>query len=80
VAAAMRDGVRSAVIGTALGLAASYGLTRSMATMLFGVKPTDPLTFASLALVMLVVAALASYLPARRAQRVDPVAALRGDG
>ena len=80
VASAMRDGVRYAVVGVALGLVASFALTRALSTMLFGVKATDPLTFASLGAVMLVVAAVASYLPARKAQRVDPVTALRGDG
>jgi putative ABC transport system permease protein len=78
--AAMRDGVQYAVIGVVFGLLASYALTRSLSTMLFGVTPTDPLTYGSLAAVMLLVAALASYLPARKALRVDPVTALRGDG
>ena len=55
-------------------------LTRSLSTMLFGISATDPATYVSLAVVMLGVAALASYLPARKAMRVDPVAALRGDG
>ena len=80
VYAAMRDGVRYAVAGVAVGLLAAYALTRSLSTMLFGVSTTDPLTYASLALVMLGVAALASYLPARKALRVDPVTALRGEG
>jgi ABC-type antimicrobial peptide transport system permease subunit len=48
--------------------------------MLFGVSPTDPATYVTLALVMLVVAAVASYVPARKALRVDPVTALRGEG
>jgi putative ABC transport system permease protein len=80
VYAAMRDGVRYAVIGVVIGLIASYALTRSLSTMLFGVTATDPLTYVSLSLVMLAVAALASYLPARKALRVDPVTALRGEG
>ena len=80
VTAAMRDGVRFAVIGVALGLVASYALTRAMASMLFEVSATDPITYAVLALVMLAVAAAASFVPARRALEVDPVTALRGDG
>jgi putative ABC transport system permease protein len=80
VVAAMRDGVRYAVIGVVLGLVASYALTRAMTSMLFEVSATDPMTYVVLALVMLVVAALASFLPARRALEVDPVTALRGDG
>ena len=80
VMAAMSDGVRYAVMGVGLGLVAAYALTRSMASMLFGVTATDPMTFGLLAVLMLLVAALASYLPARRAMRVDPVTALRGEG
>jgi putative ABC transport system permease protein len=80
VAAAMRDGVRYAVLGVVLGLAASYVLTQAMASMLFGVTATDPLTYVALASVMLGVAGAASFVPARRALKVDPVTALRGDG
>jgi putative ABC transport system permease protein len=80
VRAAMRDGVRYAIAGVALGLIASVVLTRWMSSMLFGVKPTDPLTFILLAGVMLFVGALAAFLPARRALKVDPVIALRGEG
>jgi putative ABC transport system permease protein len=76
---AMGDGVRYAVAGVALGMAGAFALTRTMATMLFGVKPTDPLTFGVFAVVMLVVAMVASFVPARRALRVDPVTALRAD-
>jgi len=79
VAAAMRDGVRYAVLGVALGLAAAFGLTRAMSSMLFGVSTRDPITYVALAAVMLVVAAAASFLPARKALKVDPVSALRGD-
>jgi len=77
---AMSDGVRYAVIGVAVGLVAAYALTRSLASMLFGVTATDPITYGLLAAVMLLVAAVASYLPARKALRVDPVTALRGEG
>ena len=71
------DGFELAAAGIALGLAASYVLTRLMATMLFGVAPTDPLTFAAVALVLIAIALLACWLPARRAMRVDPMVALR---
>ena len=80
VGAAMRDGVQYAVIGVGVGLVAAYALTRTLSTMLFDVSATDPVTFVSLAVVMLAVAALASYLPARKALRVDPVITLRGEG
>jgi len=63
--------------GLAIGLAASLVLTRFLASLLFGVGPTDPLTFASVALLLAVVALVACYLPARRAMRIDPMRALR---
>ena len=73
------QGMTLALTGTALGLAAAFVLTRSMGTLLFGVTPTDPLTFIVVPLGLALVALVASYLPARRATRVDPVAALRAD-
>jgi len=63
--------------GLALGLAVAYASSRVMASLLFDVTPTDPLTFASVGAAMLLVSVLASYLPARRAARVDPLVALR---
>jgi putative ABC transport system permease protein len=69
--------LRSVLIGTGIGVAASIGLTRFLQTMLFGVKPTDPMTFVAVALVLLVVAWLACYIPTRRASKVDPMVALR---
>ena len=75
----VRQGMTLALAGTALGLAAAFVLTRSMGTLLFGVTPTDPVTFIVVPLGLALVAFVASYLPARRATRVDPVAALRAD-
>jgi len=72
-------GVGLALAGAALGLAGAFVLTRSMGTLLYGVSPTDPLTFVAVPAGLTFVAFLASYLPARRATRVDPVRALRAD-
>jgi putative ABC transport system permease protein len=73
------DGLSWTLAGIGVGLAGAVALTRSLKTMLFGVGATDPVTFTLVALAMLVVAAMASYLPARRASRVDPAIALRVD-
>jgi predicted permease len=70
-------GGKLALAGIAVGLAASFGLTRLMASMLFEVKPADPLTFAAVAALLLGVTLAACYIPARRAMRVDPMRALR---
>jgi len=73
----VRQAMILAALGIAIGVGAAYGLTRLMASMLFDVKPTDPAVFASVAALLAIVAFLASYLPARRALRLDPAIALR---
>ena len=73
------SGLRWAVLGVVVGVAGAYAGTRFLTALLFGITPTDPGTFAGLAALMLGVAALASYVPARRAASVNPISALRGD-
>jgi ABC-type antimicrobial peptide transport system permease subunit len=70
-------GVSMALVGIAIGITVSLGLTQLMASMLYGVSPTDPITFAGVAVILTFVALAACYIPARRAMRVDPTVALR---
>jgi putative ABC transport system permease protein len=71
------EGARLAVLGVTIGIAASFAITRLLSSLLFGVSATDPITFVSVAVLLSLVALLASYIPARRAMRLDPNTALR---
>ena len=77
LAMTVKNGLKLVATGLVFGLMIAFGLTRVMATLLFGISATDPITFMTIALVLLAVATLASYIPALRATRVDPMIALR---
>jgi ABC-type antimicrobial peptide transport system permease subunit len=77
--AVLRDGAGMTLPGIGIGAVAALVLARLMSAMLFGVKPTDIVTFASVAALLLLVALMACYLPARRAAGLDPMQALRND-
>ena len=75
----LRHGLLLTAIGIAIGIGASLMVTGVMSAFLFGVSPVDPITYAAVAGGLAIVALLATYLPARRATRVDPLLALRAD-
>src|SRR5262249_14746864 len=71
------QGLKPVLLGVVIGLGAAFSLTRWIETLLFGVRPTDPLTFAGISLLLIFIALLACWIPARRATKVDPMTALR---
>ena len=73
----VRQGIVLAIVGAIVGTAVALGVTRFLSTLLFGVRSTDPVTFAAVGVLLTLVALAASYIPARRATRVDPIVALR---
>jgi ABC-type antimicrobial peptide transport system permease subunit len=73
----VRHGVALAAVGVALGIAGSFAVTRLLGSMLYDVKPGDPVTLVVVSILLMLVALVACYIPARRAIRVDPLVALR---
>jgi ABC-type antimicrobial peptide transport system permease subunit len=73
----LKQGARLALVGVCIGVAAAFGLARLMTSLLFGVTAHDPLTFAAVVALLIAVALMACYIPARRAMKVDPMVALR---
>jgi ABC-type antimicrobial peptide transport system permease subunit len=79
VASVVRSALATALLGIGVGLAAAYALTRTIASFLYEVSPTDPTTAVGVAVALLAVAALAAFVPARRAASVDPALTLRAE-
>jgi putative ABC transport system permease protein len=79
VSMVLRQGAKLALVGVCIGVIAAFGLARLMTSLLFGVTAHDPLTFAAVAALLILIALLACYIPARRAMKVDPMVALRYD-
>ena len=75
----LRQGLKLTIIGAALGLLGAYVATRAITSVLYGVSATDPLTFGFVSLLLVLVALVASYVPARRATKVEPLVALRNE-
>jgi ABC-type antimicrobial peptide transport system permease subunit len=75
----MGQGTRTILIGVVIGIGGSIALTQTVSSLLFGVTATDPVTFGGVTLLLVAVALLACYIPARRATRVDPMIALRDE-
>jgi len=75
----VREGMSVALIGATIGIIGALLLTRSMSGFLYGVRPSDPLTFVGVSLTLIAAALLATYLPARKASQTDPLLALRAE-
>jgi putative ABC transport system permease protein len=75
----LRQGLSLTAIGITLGIGVALAVARVVSSLLFGVSPTDPMTYAAVSGTLIAVALVATYLPARRASRVDPIVALRAD-
>jgi ABC-type antimicrobial peptide transport system permease subunit len=75
----IRNGMGIALAGVALGVIGAFALTRFMSSLLFGIRASDPLTFGAVSLLLAAVALIASYVPGRRAARIDPMTSLRSE-